>query len=165
MMPAAFLLSDSPALTSFVSGAFPQLSASTHGSLHAIDGNRTARRGGQAGGSSISTRSWNNEFAAKLASVVDAISGGLAREVRFSQYSIMLKPAVARSMCTTSLVAFHQRQDSGCPRLDATFVRNLNTVLARPDWYRCMQQQLPSAHPCRWVSARECQTSFVRAMA
>ena len=85
-LPSAYVLSDALGLVNYLVDTFPQLYASKRLAWPQV----TQIYGG-------STRSWENGFDAKLMSVIDAVSAGFAGEVRFSRYSVMLKPVVARA--------------------------------------------------------------------
>ena len=155
----AYVLSDAPGL----------LESLKHTNPHLIVSERTASMSPAAArheaNASLGTRSWSNGFDAKLMAAIDAISAGLATEVHFSRYSSMLKPAVARSMCTRTLTTFHDAARSACPQLDKVFVRNLGPLTQYAGKYMCARKQLPPGHPCLSLSPGDCRMSFVRAMA
>lgn len=85
-LPSAYVLSDALGLVKYLVDTFPQLYASKR-----LGWPQVTQIYGR------STRSWENGFDAKLMSLIDAISAGFAAEVRFSRYSVMLKPVVARA--------------------------------------------------------------------
>ena len=169
-LPAALVLSDAPGLVEYAVRAFPQLHALGRLSNPAANGSAAATPAAAAAASaaaglrSATTRSWSNGFDAKLGAVLDATLAGLAAEVRFSRYSVMLKPAVARSVCTRRVVSFDESAAAACPHFDRVFVRNPHILTKDPHIYACVQQQLPHAHPCRGVPRAACRGAFVAAM-
>ena len=188
------ILSDAPNLLRYITMAYNNTHAVDREALERGAGDEdakaphnfhrapTARRSSSSshrGGRAIhgtSARTWGNSFAAKLAAVIDAISAGLAREVQISRYSSMLKPAVARSMCTARVVPFDgggtgrgKRGAVGgaggvCPLFDVAFVRDLHRHTEIPARYACVQEQLAS-HPCKDVRAAACDEGFIAALA
>ena len=174
----ALVLSDSPGLVAHVRALFPhvfgtdEIGEAEGGSVAAGGASGSIRGKGvvaQAGSNwstktSATTRSWSNGFDAKRAAAVDAIAAGYASEVRVSRYSVMLKPAVARSVCTRKVATFGRDPSSGCPRLDATFWRNLQILTGSAKTYECALQQAPPDHPCAGLRASHCRKSFLVAM-
>ena len=169
-LPAALVLSDAPGLTALLLAAYPQ--------MHAVDRLALERNATNTAPlailSGMSARSWSNGFAPKLAAAVDVAAAGVASEMLVSRYSSMLKPAVARSMCTRRVSHFAEKPardaQSGssarqklCPQFDVVFLRNLQVLTANQGKYACTQQQLVR-HPCKGLSGNACRDSFITAM-
>jgi hypothetical protein len=149
------ILSDAPGLVRHLLSSYPQLFAADLSVIwEGIGGN---------GSGPVSSRSWGNQRAPKLAAAIDATSAGLATEVQFSRYSTMLKPAVARSMCTRRLVIFPESPASLCPRFDVAFFRNMHLLTQDSQKWACLQQQL-AQHPCKGRDGNSCTVVFTTAM-
>lgn len=196
-LPAALVISDAPDLLVHLIDTFPQLYSVAHlagGRTTAAAASSGALIGAAPNNASAattpvvvrSTRSWLNGFSAKLESAVDMAAAGLMTEVHVSKYSSMLKPAVARSMCTRRVVPFdfHRsiikdkrvacesdhfcegdlaRRLSFCPRFDVAFFRNMRVLTSIGSKWECAQQQLLH-HPCKNVSGSACRLGFASAM-
>ena len=104
---------------------------------------------------------------------------GVASEVVVSRYSSMLKPAVARSMCTRKITSFGSREKKKedapppppptlsrrlCPQFDTVFLRNLRILTNDRIKWACTRAQLIS-HPCKEVqNMYTCRENFMQAM-
>ena len=173
-LPSALVLSDAPGLISRLLTTYPN--------LHAIDqralvANATMKN--SDGDAVVSSRSWGNTFEPKLGAAIDATAAGVASEVVVSRYSSMLKPAVARSMCTRKITSFGSREKKKedapppppptlsrrlCPQFDTVFLRNLRILTNDRIKWACTRAALIS-HPCKEVqNMYTCRENFMQAM-